>query len=345
MWSTAKLGILPLRIAFFGSDAFSVASLARLQALKQKNPGVISQLDVVTRSIKPTGRNLKNFVDVPVGAFATAQNLHVWRADSGADILGISHQYDLAVAVSYGRLIPGEFLSKLTFGGINVHPSLLPTYSGSSPIQYALMDDAKVTGVTVQTLHPTKFDRGSIIKQSSPIHINNDDNFALLLRKLAEVGADLLENVILSGEFVNPPGVDSKHPFSLASKITPGRSEIKWEAMTSRQIRRLSDALGPLHTYKWVDIVKKKQRVRDFYKVILDDIEEAGSTSLRPGEFKLADEKLLIGTSDGALTVGKIKLQYCGYENAATFIKLLRKRVGETDDVFESRTDQNGHRL
>lgn len=334
----AKWATVPLRVAFFGSDKFSVASLARLNSLKLENPGLIGQLDVITRSIKPTGRNLKTWVDVPVGTYASENSLPVWRADSANDILALKSRYDLAVAVSYGKLIPGAFLSACTYGGINVHPSLLPKYSGSSPIQYALMEDAKSTGVTVQTLHPTKFDHGSIIVQSEPVEIANNDNFVLLLSKLASIGADLLLEVLVEGKFRTPLSVESKHQYSLASKITPKRSQVDWNTMTSRQIRRRFDALGPLHTYKMVDIVKKKKRVHELYKVILDNIKEVPNHDelATAGQFALVDEQLLVKTIDGTVAVGGLKLQYCGLEDPATFFKHLPKRTGDTGHIFES---------
>lgn len=327
----------PLRVAFFGSDAFSVASLARLNALRLQNPEIVAQLDVVTRSIKPTGRNLKNLVDVPVGMFAAVHELPVWRADCGKDILNIPARYDLAVAVSFGRLIPGEFLASTTYGGINVHPSLLPKYSGSSPIQYALMEDERTTGVTVQTLHPTKFDHGAIIDQSAPIKIGEHDTFKLLLEKLAAVGANLLEDAIVNGKFIDPVEVKSTHQYSLASKISPQMYQVDWQKQTSRQIKRASDALGPLHTYKMVDIVKKKNHVHELYKVILDDITETTlSTHLsEPGQFELVDSTMVIKTADGAVSVGKLKFQYCGFETPETFMKLLAKRAGNTGHLFQ----------
>lgn len=343
MFRSLHSGCSRLKIAFFGSDAFSVVSLARLNALKAGNPALISQLDVITRSIKPTGRNLKTLVDVPVGLYAGTHGLPIYRADSGNDILALKSLYDLVVAVSYGRLIPGEFLAKARYGGINVHPSLLPQYSGSSPIQYALMEDAEKTGVTVQTLHPTKFDHGSIIVQSEPVEIANNDDFSLLLARLAGVGADLLENVVVSGKFVDPQPVESTYHYSLASKIIPGKREVDWHRMTSRQIRRLYDALGPLHTHKRVDVVKKKKRVNDLYKVILEDIHESFGSDhgplAEPGDFTLADGKLLVKTSDGAVSVGRLKLQYCGSEDAETFTKQLSKRAGDTPYRFESAQD------
>lgn len=335
MWKGKLLA--PLRLAFFGSDAFSVTSLARLNALRLQYPAKIAQLDVVTRSIKPTGRNLKTLVDVPVGSFAAAHNLPVWRADRGKDILDISARYDLAVAVSYGKLIPGEFLAKTTYGGINVHPSLLPKYSGSSPIQYALMDDEKTTGVTVQTLHPTKFDHGAIIEQSGPVDIAEHDNFKLLLERLANIGAELLEDVIVNGKFIDPTEIKSTYPYSLASKISPQKYQVDWLKQTSRQIRRASDALGALHTYKMVEITKKKKHVRELYKVILDDISETSeSTNLSAtGQFQLVNGKLVIKTADGAVSVGNLKFQYCGFETPETFMQLLAKRAGDTGHFFQ----------
>lgn len=328
-----------LRIAFFGSDAFSVASLARVHALAQKNPSLISSLDVVTRSIKPTGRNLQRLVDVPVGQYATLHSLPVHRADSGSDILLLldMHAFDLAVAVSYGKLIPGQFLAQMTHGGLNVHPSLLPMYSGSSPIQYALMDDCNETGVTVQTLHPTKFDHGSIVKQSLPVPILDSDNFHTLGGRLADLGAHLLESVILEGLY-NGPFEKSNSKYSLAPKILPRMSQIDW-TMPSRKIRRLFDALGPLHTYKFVDITKKKKRILELQKVILDRVEEAEWQGAEPGTFKLDSGKLLVKTADGAISIGKLKLQYCGDEDPTTFMKLLRKRVGNTEDVFTNKSN------
>ncbi|GEQ68903.1 hypothetical protein JCM33374_g2572 [Metschnikowia sp. JCM 33374] len=253
-----------LRIAFFGSDLFSVASLAKLKDLRSSRPELISQLDVYTRSIKPTGRNLKQFVDLPIGKYAHAHDLPVFRVDSSAEIVAsaLPQNYHLAVAVSYGKLIPGTFLNSLPYGGLNVHPSMLPKFSGSSPIQYALMNDCKTTGVTVQTLHPTKFDHGDIISQSDAIDVLDSDDFFSLQTRLASVGADLLSDVISSGSYATPEhykGAENPETFSLAPKLTPAMSEIKWNTMTSRKIRRLNDALGPLHSLIIVTILIKSR--------------------------------------------------------------------------------------
>ncbi|OBA21905.1 Formyltransferase [Metschnikowia bicuspidata var. bicuspidata NRRL YB-4993] len=332
-----------LRIAFFGLDLFSVASLRKLAELHRSRPGLISSLDVYTRSIKPTGRNLKQFVDLPIGTYALGNGLRVFRVDSSAEIVAsaLPQNYDLAVAVSYGKLIPGKFLASLRYGGLNVHPSLLPKFSGSSPIQHALMEDCKSTGVTVQTLHPTKFDHGDIICQSEEVEILNDDKFVSLQEKLATVGADLLADVVYSGSYTNPPHFQSLEQYSLAPKLSPAKSEVKWGQMSSRQVRRLNDALGPLHSYKYVDILKKKKPLQGNFKVILDDIHElltcAELDSLStPGTFTLSADGLVVKTSDSYVSVKKLKFQYCGLESPAEFMKNLKKRSGTTACQFIS---------
>lgn len=333
----------PLRIAFFGSDAFSVHSLKRLLQLQQNQPTKVAAIDVYTRSIKPSGRSLKQLVDVPIGMYAQQNNVDVFRVDTSQQIadMALPRDYHLAVAVSYGKLIPGRLLAALPFGGLNVHPSMLPRYSGSSPIQYALMNDCKTTGVTVQTLHPTKFDCGDLIAQTANVPIRSDDDFKSLQDKLGLLGADLLAEVISKGLFVDPKPITNNEVYSLAPKLTPKCYLADWNTITARQAKRLCDALGSLHTYKEVRFKRKRKLVEDHYKVILQDVKEAwglsalvASTMLDPGDFSLCGNSLLVKTLDGFITVGALKLQYCNSESAPQFIANLEKRCGDTSNTF-----------
>lgn len=331
---------LPLNIAFFGSDSFSVASLRKLYELHKLKPSIIASLKVVTRSIKPTGRNLKRFVDVPIGQFASQNEIKTFRADTLDQILRLldHEKFDLAVAVSYGKLIPGAFINAMKYGGLNVHPSLLPMYRGSSPIQYALKDDLKETGVSVQTLHPTKFDHGLVLKQSEPVPILDSDNYLTLTERLGDVGASLLASTIVEGLYLDPvQPVEPSYKPSQAPKISPSESQIDW-SKSSRQIKRLNDALGPLHTYKEVDITKKKVRVHELQKVILNDFNTSENDYglTEPGQFlyDASKDHVAIRTGNGSIEVRKLKLQFCGDEDAKTFIKKLPNRAGPTLNQF-----------
>lgn len=333
-----------LRLAFFGSDLFSLASLSRLLAMKSRNKR-ISGIDVFTRSIKPTGRKLKTYIDVPVGEFGTKNGLDVYRVDSAQQINEFCEKrYDLAVAVSFGKLIPASFLQSLRFGGLNVHPSFLPKYSGSSPIQHALMNDCRNTGVTVQTLHPTKFDHGAILRQSDPIAIGERETFISLRDRLAVVGADLLEDVISNKDLANPTILTSSEKYSLAPKISPTLAEIHWNTMTSRQICRLEDALGPLFSFKAVDVIKKKIHRTEPAKVIFEGFNEESVSEMeeltKPGDFILNGNKVIVKTADSYVSIKKLKYQFCNYEAPLAFMANLKLRAGETPLTFGHKQDE-----
>lgn len=190
----------PLRILFCGSDAFSCASLQALynDMLQQKTdgpsvspnmPGRIASLDVVVRPAKRTGRGLKQVVHStsprrcsfyqfdrplttgvgPVKLLATELGLPVherdtftaWTPPPSPSGLGIN----LIVAVSFGLFVPPRLLRAARFGGLNVHPSLLPDLHGAAPIEHAVLLGRPRTGVTVQTLHETTFDGGRRLLQ------------------------------------------------------------------------------------------------------------------------------------------------------------------------------------
>lgn len=335
-----------LKIAYFGSDQFSVHSLKKLVEYQRKNHEKVASIDVITRSIKPTGRNLKTLVDVPIGDYCTTEKLDIHRADSSGDIMNIlsKKSFNLAIAVSYGKLIPKQFLNDLRYGGLNVHPSLLPKYSGSSPLQYALMNDDKFTGVTVQTLHPEKFDKGDIVLQSNPIPIKDEDNYDTLEEKLGEYGSKLLIDVIEKNLYEKKGDHKNQYTFSLARKINPSQSEISWNVLSSRRIKRLNDALGQLHSYKFCNIHKKKKQIAETQKVIFNDIlpiDNEYKELTKPGQFILdkTENKLIVKTIDGAISIGKLKFQYCGEEDPTNFMKHLQKRSGETDQIFVTQSN------
>lgn len=334
-----------LRIAFFGSDSFSVKALSKLAKLKlSSNSNVISSIDVITRSIKPQGRK-RILTDVPIGTYAISENLPVHRADHKSEILELCSKLNpnLAIAVSYGKLIPADFILKCEFGGLNVHPSLLPRYSGSSPIQYAIRNNDATTGVTIQTLHPQKFDRGDIISQSEEIKILEGENYESLLERLGEIGSDMLVETLKSGLYKPPiKPIKSSTSFSLAPRIFPHETEIQWSNHSSKNLVNLYNALGPLHSFQ-VCLTKKKDKdpEEELYKVILSDINVYSGPLVIPGSpgcFLLDDlnDKLLIKTKDGAISTGSIKLQYQSYEKPSKFVGQIQKRcaVAVADTKF-----------
>jgi methionyl-tRNA formyltransferase len=104
-----------------------------------------------------------------------------------------SYEIDLIVTAAYGKIIPKEILDIAKFGAVNIHGSLLPKYRGAAPIQRAIMDGEKTTGVTLM-LMDKGMDTGEIIRQRS-VQIG-DKNYSELESELAKAGADMLLSLI-----------------------------------------------------------------------------------------------------------------------------------------------------
>ncbi|KAK6464506.1 methionyl-tRNA transformylase [Scheffersomyces coipomensis] len=339
----------PLRIAYFGSDDFSVKSLDSLMNYKRNHPSKIESVHVITRDMKPTGRNLKKLSKLPIAEYCSDHGIPLLRVDQKAQIedLITTQTFSLAIAVSFGLLIPGSFINSCSKGGINIHPSLLPRYAGASPLQYALMNDDPYTGCTIQTLHPKHFDKGEIILQSEEVPILDNDNYVSLQKKMGKVGSEMLIKVIDEDLLSNGSRLPSKYLPSKAPKIVRSANEINWESYTSRNIKRLEDALGSLFTYMFVDITRNKKHIKEFQRVILLDIRQISDHPEyedleNNGQFKLDDassstSRLIAKTCSGFISVGKLKFQACNEESPYVFLSHLIKRTGSNDFQFTSK--------
>ncbi|GME80323.1 unnamed protein product [Ambrosiozyma monospora] len=250
-----------LRIGFFGSDLFSITCLKSILPLSP----TFAQLDIITRTPKPSGRGLTTLKDVPIATFAHKHNLNILRADTNHDFTNLlaQHQYNLCIAVSYGKLIPAEFLKSLPFGGLNVHPSLLPKYPGAAPLHRALLNHERTTGVTVQTLHPTEFDKGVILSQKS-YDVKRDETIDSLTSRLSVLGGELLKEVLERGlydpEQQKLVGVEQLEELPRAKKIKSVERQLKWNQMTTFDIYRRYNTLGSLYTFKDAELSKKDKK-------------------------------------------------------------------------------------
>ncbi|KAK9471579.1 formyl transferase, partial [Dipodascopsis tothii] len=250
----------PLRIMYFGSDAFSIQTLQAVTSLQQTRPDVVADVQVAVRRPKPAGRGRRTVREVALQAFARGRGLRVHEVDSRADFEALAGAgADLAVAVSYGRLIPARYLSQLAFGGLNVHPSVLPQYSGPSPLQYAIADGVAATGVTVQTLDPHAFDRGRAVAVERGIAVAGDDTAASLAERVAVAGAGALARVlvVLAEADVDEldeavlPTVPTSEAYSYAPKIARPFWTVDWAADTAAGLgRRFRACMRPLETAK-----------------------------------------------------------------------------------------------
>ncbi|KAK0251872.1 Methionyl-tRNA formyltransferase [Friedmanniomyces endolithicus] len=238
----------PLHILFCGADRFSIHSLRALTQLRKSRPDKIASIDVLCRPDKRVGRGYKRTQSVPIKPVAAEFGLTLHQNDSLKDWQA-PIEINLIVAVSFGLLVPGRLLSAAKYGGLNVHPSLLPQLSGPAPIQRALLQNCTETGVTLQTMHPTRFDHGAILSQETTA-IDKERRLDVVVDLLGSIGADLLSKGIESGAFIPPlPAPElqqSAHPASYASKITPEDRRIDWATWTAADIILRDEVLGSL---------------------------------------------------------------------------------------------------
>jgi methionyl-tRNA formyltransferase len=168
-YSSASTPKKPLRILFCGSDPLSNTALGALHEYQKAAPDHVKSIDVLCRSDKRSGRGLKILRSPPIKSFATSLGLRVHQRDTftGWDIPPARDglPINLIIAVSFGLFVPPRILRTTEYGGLNIHPSLLPDLPGPSPIHFALLHGYESTGITLQTLSPEKFDHGKILLQ------------------------------------------------------------------------------------------------------------------------------------------------------------------------------------
>ncbi|KAL2000974.1 hypothetical protein VTN02DRAFT_2375 [Thermoascus thermophilus] len=248
----------PLRILFCGSDEFSIASLKALHEEHLKRPDSIASIDVVCRPGKRVGRGLKKIREVPIKDVATKLALPIHEIDTftgWTPPLLPEGPINLIVAVSFGLFVPPRILKGAKYGGLNVHPSLLPDFRGPAPLHHTLLAGRTRTGVTLQTLHDKHFDHGVILDQTPApgFEIPNPDSCTVseLLELVAPKGAEILVNGIRNRIFTPPikdagwraaEGGDLIH----AAKIKPEDRHINWANWTWTDINRRHRVLGPL---------------------------------------------------------------------------------------------------
>ena len=180
-----------MRILFMGTPDIAAQSLAALIAAGHEICGVFTRRD------KPVGRK-QILTAPPVKQLAEQYGLPVWQPrtlrDGSSDEIVRQLAPDLVVVVAYGCLIPPQLLHIARFGCINLHVSLLPQYRGSAPIQWAVLNGDKQTGVTIMQLDEG-LDTGDIL-MVKPVEIDPEETSGQLFDKVSTIGAQVLTEAV-----------------------------------------------------------------------------------------------------------------------------------------------------
>ena len=257
---------------------------------------------VVTPPDRPKGRGMK-MLACEVKEFALEKQLKVYQPEKLSEIKQqiIDENPDMIVVVSYGKFLPKSILNKPKYGCINVHPSLLPQYRGSAPIQWAILNGDKITGTTIMKMNE-KMDAGDIILQKE-VSILENETTGELWDRLAKISSELLLDAIEQIENGTAKYTKQTEEYTIAPMIRKDMARIDWEKQTAEDIKNLVRGLNPiLGAYCMLGQKKVK-----FWKV--DLVKEMPKSSEENGTVILADSQkgLFVQTKLGVLSVLEIQ--------------------------------------
>lgn len=265
-------------------------------------------IGVITPPDKPVGRK-RVMTPSLVKKFAVSKNIPVFHTDRSKEKYHEAMDKfnpELIVVKAFGEIIPGFFLEKPQYKAINIHFSLLPKYRGAVPIQSAILNGDKKTGISIIQM-VEKLDAGGILAQfEEPIN-ETDTNESLrqrLVQKSTEVIGDILEKWCKGEIEAVVPKIDKKS-FVWEKDIAKDKAEINWGTMDPEYIERMIRAFIPWPV-AWT--IHEGKRV----KIFKSHLVEAGDIELKPGEFKTHQERLFIGTKDKRKLLQVLELQMEG---------------------------------
>ena len=332
-----------MKIVFMGTPDFAKESL---EAIYNSGNEVLA---VVTNPDKPKGRGMK-MIASPVKEFALEKNLEIYQPTKVRNNTEFIEEIktlnpDLLCVVAYGKILPKELLDIPKYGAINVHGSLLPEYRGAAPIQWAVLNGDKKTGVTTMFMD-IGMDTGDMILKEETI-IGEDETTGELWDRLSKIGANLLVKTIKKIEAI--PDKENKtleeikklvgaekqgENFTLAPMLEKEMAKIDWNK-TSSEIKNLVRGLNPIMgAYSFLNGKKIKLWKIDIMPIeelekIFPEIKEYESRmkKLEPGTIAFADNKkgIFIKTGD-------------------SFIKVLELQ-GENSKKMDYRSFLNGNKL
>ena len=231
-----------MKIVFMGTPDFARDSLSAIYDAGHEITAVVTVPD------KPKGRGMK-LIPCEVKEYAIEKNIKVYQPEKlreNKEIVDTLKDInpDVICVVAYGKIIPKEILEIPKYGCVNVHPSLLPQYRGSAPIQWAILNGDKETGVTTMYLDEG-MDSGDIILQTKT-PIDKDETSGELWDRLSKIGAELLVETLEKIENKTAPRIKQPKEFTLAPMIEKSQAKIVWESKTAQEIKNLVRGLNPI---------------------------------------------------------------------------------------------------
>jgi methionyl-tRNA formyltransferase len=305
-----------MRIVFFGTPTFAIPLL---HALLQSGEEVVA---IVTQPDKRKGRG-HVFTPPPVKEFSLDKGIKILQPLNIRDITFLNElsnlRPDIIVVVAYGKILPKDILKLPPHGCINVHASLLPKYRGATPIQWAIINGEKKTGITIM-LMDEGLDTGDILFQEET-EISDDDNAETLSKKLSELGASLLIETIkkIKDGSIKPVPQVERPTFAPPLKKEDGR--IDW----SKSARDIFNFVRGMYPWPCAYCYLNKERIKITKVKVLEG-------TGKPARIEKVENDIVVGTGKGLISIIELQPEGKKLMTAKAFIQGRRLKEGNFFD-------------
>lgn len=308
-----------MRVIFMGTPDFATGTLEEIVKAGHEIVGVVTQPD------KPKGRG-KTMMPTPVKETALKYNLPVYqpkkvREPEFVELLR-SLKPDVMVVAAFGQIITKEILEMPKHGCINVHASLLPAYRGAAPIQWAVINGDKESGVTIMQMDEG-IDTGDMIEKAV-VPIAEDETGGSLFDKLSHTGAKLCVKVLKDLE--EGTAVREKQPEEsttpYAKMIDKKMGEVDWKK-SAKEIEQLIRGLNPWPS-AYTKVHGKTLKLWKA-KVLLE------TSQMNPGQIvKVTKDSLAVQTGQGMLEIQELQLEGKKRMDTSSFLRGYALAEGES---------------
>ena len=316
-----------LKILFMGTPDFAQESLKSIYDAGFEIIGVVTNPD------RPKGRGMK-LAYSPVKEYALEKNLKIYqpiKIKNNTEFLDEIKTLapDVICVVAYGKILPKEILEIPKLGCINVHGSLLPKYRGAAPIQWAVLNGDKTTGITTMYMNEG-MDTGDMILKEE-VEIGPEETTGDLWQKLSKIGGEILVKTLKLIEEGKAPREKQTEEATLAPMLNKEMALIDWENSDANKIHNLIRGLNPIMgAYSYIDgkkikFWKSKVLTKEEFFSYKTEFEEyeAKFNNLVPGTILIADDKdgLYIKANGGVLKILEIQGENAKRMPTADFLR------------------------
>ena len=307
-----------MRIVFMGTPDFSVPALKALVEAGHEVAAVVTQPD------RPRGRG-KELQMTPVKVQALAYGIPVYQPEKVKDPAFVeilrNLQPEVIVVIAFGQILSRDILDLPPYGCINIHASLLPKYRGAAPIQWAVIDGEKETGVTTMMMD-VGLDTGDMLEKTV-IPLDPKETGGSLFDKLSQAGGPLILSTLeklKAGTAVRTPQTDEDSTY--AKMLTKSLGQIDW-SMEAAAIERLIRGLNPWPS-AYTFVHGKTLKIWD-----ADVLKESSDGAAQGQIIRTDPHSLIVAAGEALLSIRELQLEGKKRMDVETFLRGYTIEKGE----------------